>query len=300
MEFRVLQYFLAVTREQSISGAAEALHLSQPTLSRQLKDMEEELGKQLFIRSNRKITLTEEGMILRKRAEEITELVKKAQDEISLSDENVAGDISIGAGETDGVRYLAKGARDLQKDYPLVHFHIVSGDKTTVLEDLDKGLIDFALLFGEIDSSRYDCLKLPCADAFGVLMRRDDPLAEKDIIMPEDLWDKPLIVSRQSLRDSNLSTLLGYEAEKLNIVATYNLLFNGSLMVDEGMGYAICFDKIINTSGGSNLCFKPLSQCIEIKMSLAWKKYQVFTKAAEKFLLKMQELNFICMLWQCR
>lgn len=291
MEFRVLQYFLAVTREQSISGAAEALHLSQPTLSRQLKDMEEELGKQLFIRSNRKITLTEEGMILRKRAEEITELVKKAQDEISLSDENVAGDISIGAGETDGVRYLAKGARDLQKDYPLVHFHIVSGDKTTVLEDLDKGLIDFALLFGEIDSSRYDCLKLPCADAFGVLMRRDDPLAEKDIIMPEDLWDKPLIVSRQSLRDSNLSTLLGYEAEKLNIVATYNLLFNGSLMVDEGMGYAICFDKIINTSGGSNLCFKPLSQCIEIKMSLAWKKYQVFTKAAEKFLLKMQELN---------
>ncbi len=291
MEFRVLQYFLAVTREQSISGAAEALHLSQPTLSRQLKDMEEELGKQLFIRSNRKITLTEEGMILRKRAEEITELVKKAQDEISLSDENVAGDISIGAGETDGVRYLAKGARDLQKDYPLVHFHIVSGDKTTVLEDLDKGLIDFALLFGEIDSSRYDCLKLPCADAFGVLMRRDDPLAEKDIIMPEDLWDKPLIVSRQSLRDSNLSTLLGYEAEKLNIVATYNLLFNGSLMVDEGMGYAICFDKIINTSGGSNLCFKPLSQCIERKMSLAWKKYQVFTKAAEKFLLKMQELN---------
>lgn len=179
MEFRVLQYFLAVAREQSISGAAKALHLSQPTLSRQLKDMEEELGKPLFIRSNRKITLTEEGRILRKRAEEITELVRKARDEIALSEEMIAGDISIGAGETDGVRYLAKAARDLQAAYPLVHFHIVSGDKTTVLEDLDKGLIDFALLFGEIDDSRYDALKLPSTDAFGVLMRRDDPLAQR-------------------------------------------------------------------------------------------------------------------------
>ena len=288
MELRVLQYFLAVTREQSISGAAEALHLSQPTLSRQLKDMEEELGKQLFIRSNRKITLTEEGMLLRKRAEEITELVKKAKDEIALSDETIAGDISIGAGETDGVRFLAKGARELQSEYPLVRFHIVSGDKTTVLEELDKGLIDFALLFGEIDASRYESLELPCTDAFGVLMRRDDPLAEKDVITPEDLRGKPLIVSRQSLHDANLRTLMGWSAEKLYIAATYNLVFNGSIMVDEGMGYAISFDKIINTSGDSNLCFKPLSTRVEIKMSLVWKKYQVFTKAAEKFLLKMQ------------
>jgi DNA-binding transcriptional LysR family regulator len=289
MEFRVLQYFLAVIREQSISRAAEALHLSQPTLSRQLRDMEEELGKPLFIRSNRKITLTEEGMLLRKRAEEITELVKKAKDEITLSDETIAGDISIGAGETDGVRYLAKSARDLQREYPLVHFHIISGDKATVLEDLDKGLIDFALLFGDIDTSRYECLKLPCNDAFGVLMRQDDPLAVKEVITPEDLRDKPLIVSRQSLCDSNLSALLGCRADKLNIAATYNLVFNGSIMVDEGMGYAISFDRIINTSGSSNLCFKPLSQHVDIKMSLVWKKYPMFTKAAEKFLLKMRE-----------
>ena len=289
MEFRVLQYFLAVARELSISGAAKALHLSQPTLSRQLKDMEEELGKPLFIRSNRKITLTEEGRILRKRAEEITELVRKARDEIALSEEMIAGDISIGAGETDGVRYLAKAARDLQAAYPLVHFHIVSGDKTTVLEDLDKGLIDFALLFGEIDDSRYDALKLPSTDAFGVLMRRDDPMAAKDVVMPEDLRDKPLIVSRQSLRDANLSRLLGCNEEQLNIAATYNLLFNGSLMVDEGMGYAISFDKIINVSGDSSLCFKPLSHRLEISMSLVWKKYPIFTKAAETFLLYMRE-----------
>lgn len=290
MELRVLQYFLAVTREQSISGAAEALHLSQPTLSRQLKDMEDELGKQLFIRSNRKITLTEEGMILRKRAEEITALVKKAQDEIAMSDAMIAGDISIGAGETDSVRYLAQAAQALQAEYPLVHFHIISGDKTSVLEDLERGLIDFALVFGEIDTAKYQCLPLPNKDSYGVMMRKDDPLAAKDVITPEDLLDKPLIVSRQALHDGKLPALLGCTEEKLNIVATYNLLFNGSLMVDEGMGYAICFDRIINVTGDSSLCMRPLSLHLDLTMQLAWKRYQVFSKANEKFLLNMQEL----------
>lgn len=293
MEFRVLQYFLAVTREQSISGAAEALHLSQPTLSRQLKDMEEELGKQLFIRSNRKITLTEEGMILRKRAEEITELVRKTREEISLSDEALTGDITIGAGETDGIRHIARAAQDMQKDYPLVHFHIVSGDKRTVMEELGRGLIDFALVFGDVEPDRYEYLPLPSCDQYGVLMRKDDPLAEKEIIAPEDLYDKPLIVSRQSVLDSILPTVLQCGFDKLNIIATYNLVFNGSIMVDEGMGYAISFDGIINTSGDSNLCYKPLLHQHPNKMGLAWKKYQVFTKAANKFLQKMQELACI-------
>ncbi len=290
MELRVLQYFLAVTREQSISGAAESLHLSQPTLSRQLKEMEDELGKQLFIRGNRRVTLTEEGMILRKRAEEIMELVKKAEDEISLSDETVAGDITIGAGETDGVRLLAKVARKVQNEYPLVHFHIVSGDRVTVSEDMDKGLIDFGLLFGEIDTSKYEYMRIPYKDSFGVLMRRDSPLAKKEIIMPEDLLDKPLILSRQMIHDSNIPALFHCSADKLNIVATYNLLFNGSLMVDEGMGYAICLDKIINVSGESSLCFRPLEPRMEDSMNLVWKKYQVFTKASEKFLLKCREV----------
>ena len=290
MELRVLQYFLAVTREQSISGAAESLHLSQPTLSRQLKEMEDELGKQLFIRGNRRVTLTEEGMILRKRAEEIMELVKKAEDEISLSDETVAGDITIGAGETDGVRLLAKVARKVQNECPLVHFHIVSGDRVTVSEDMDKGLIDFGLLFGEIDTSKYEYMRIPYKDSFGVLMRRDSPLAKKEIIMPEDLLDKPLILSRQMIHDSNIPALFHCSADKLNIVATYNLLFNGSLMVDEGMGYAICLDKIINVSGESNLCFRPLEPRMEDSMNLVWKKYQVFTKASEKFLLKCREV----------
>ena len=291
MELRVLQYFLAVTREQSISGAAESLHLSQPTLSRQLKDMEEELGKQLFIRSNRKITLTEEGMILRKRAEEIMELVKKTEDEIILSDESIAGDITVGSGETDGVRFLARAAQAVQKDHPMVHFHIVSGDKASVTENLDRGLIDFGLLFGEFDTSKYEHLKVPFRDSIGVLMRRDSPLAEKETVVPEDLWDKPLIVSRQTIHDSDLPTILGCDQEKLNVVASYSLLFNGSLMVDEGMGYAICFDKIINVTGNSNLCFKPLSPKTEAVMHLVWKKYQVFTKAAEKYLLQLQQMS---------
>ena len=154
MELRVLQYFLAVTREQSISGAAESLHLSQPTLSRQLKELEEELGKQLMIRGNRRITLTEEGMILRKRAEEIMELVRKAEDEITLSDDLIAGDITVGAGETEGVRFLVKTAKELQKKYPLIHLHIVSGDRATVTEELDRCLIDFGLIFGKKDTSK--------------------------------------------------------------------------------------------------------------------------------------------------
>lgn len=290
MELRVLQYFLAVTREQSISGAAESLHLSQPTLSRQLKDMEEELGKQLFIRSNRKITLTEEGMILRKRAEEIMELVKKTEDEIALSDESVAGDITVGAGETDGVRFLARAAQAVQKNYPLVHFHIVSGDRVSVTEYLDRGLVDFGLLFGEIDTSKYECLKVPFQDTFCVLMRRDSPLVQKEIITSEDLWDEPLIVSRQAINDASLPVILGCSQEKLNIVASYNLLFNGSLMVDEGIGYAICLDKIINVTGNSNLCIRPLAKKITADMHIVWKKYQVLTKAAEKYLLELQQM----------
>lgn len=168
MELRVLQYFLAVTREQSISGAAESLHLSQPTLSRQLKDLEDELGKQLFIRGNRKITLTEEGMILRKRAEEVIDLINKTEHEISTTDDVITGDVYIGAGETDAVRYLARAARELQKEYPDVHYHISSGDTTDVLERLDKGLIDFGLLFGTIDTSKYEYLSFPvcCGQAF--------------------------------------------------------------------------------------------------------------------------------------
>lgn len=290
MELRVLQYFLAVTREQSISGAAEALHLSQPTLSRQLKDMEEELGKQLMIRGNRKITLTEEGMILRKRAEEILDLVQKTEHEITISDDTIAGDIYIGAGETDAVRLLAKAGKRVQLKYPDIHYHISSGDTTDVLESLDKGLIDFGLLLGAMDTSKYEYLEFPVKDTYGILMRKDSPLAEKDSIRPEDLHDKPIMFNRNTRDGDLLTSWLGKNLSELNVAATYNLLFNASLMVDEGLGYAFALDKIINTAGNSNLCFVPCEPGLSVGMRLIWKKYQVFPKAAKKFLEEFQKL----------
>ncbi len=294
MELRVLQYFLAIAREQSIVRAAESLHLSQPTLSIQIKAMEEELGKQLLIRGtkgSRKVTLTEEGMILRKRAEEILNLVHKTEREISLSDEVVMGDVYIGAGETDAVRLIARTARKLYRTYPGIHYHIASGNAAFVMEQLEKGLIDFGLVFGDVDQTKYNSMKLPLTEVWGVLMRKDSPLAGKAAISPEDLWDKPLILSRQENSSDGLASWIGRETSELEIVATYNLLFNASLMVEEGLGYAIGFDKIIHTSGSSKLSFRPLSPRREAGMSIIWKKYQVFSKASDKFMEQLKEIQ---------
>ena len=294
MELRVLQYFLAIAREQSIVRAAESLHLSQPTLSIQIKAMEEELGKKLLIRGSkgsRKVTLTEEGMILRKRAEEILNLVHKTEREISLSDEVVMGDVYIGAGETDAVRLIARTARKLYRTYPGIHYHIASGNAAFVMEQLEKGLIDFGLVFGDVDQTKYNSMKLPLTEVWGVLMRKDSPLAGKAAISPEDLWDKPLILSRQENSSDGLASWIGRETSELEIVATYNLLFNASLMVEEGLGYAIGFDKIIHTSGSSKLSFRPLSPRREAGMSIIWKKYQVFSKASDKFMEQLKEIQ---------
>lgn len=292
MELRVLNYFLAIAREQSIVHAAESLHLSQPTLSTQMKNLEEELGKQLLIRGSkgsRKITLTEEGMILRKRAEEILDLVKRTENEISLSDDIIVGDVYIGTGETDGVRLIAKGAKTLQARYPGIHYHISSGNAAYVSEYLDKGLIDFGVVFGNVDLTKYNALETSYSEIWGVLMRKDSCLAQKDSVSPKDLQDRPLILSQQEAKGGSLTQWIGRDVKDLNIIATYNLLFNASLLVDEGLGYAIGYDKIINTSGNSSLCFRSLKPKLENKMSIIWKKYQVFSKPAEKFLDVLQK-----------
>lgn len=291
MELRVLTYFLAVAREQSIIRAAESLYLSQPTLSTQLKALEEELGKQLLIRGtkgSRKVTLTEEGMILCKRAEEILNLVHKTEREISLSSEIIVGDVYIGTGETDAVRFIAKAAKELYHTYPGIHYHISSGNADFINEQLDKGLIDFGIVFGNVNHTKYNSIELPFKDIWGVLMKKDSPLAIKKEIKPEDLWDKPLIISNQADSKVTLTTWIKKELSELEIVATYNLLFNASLMAEEGLGYAIGLDKIINTSGNSNLCFRPLSPKKEANMHIVWKKYQVFSKASEKFIEKLK------------
>ncbi|MCB6610770.1 LysR family transcriptional regulator [[Clostridium] symbiosum] len=289
MDIRVLRYFLAVTREESISGAAESLHMTQPTLSRQLMDLEEEIGKKLLIRGSRRITLTEEGMLLRKRATEILELVEKTESELMAPGETVGGDIYIGGGETDAMRHIARIATDLQRSCPQIRYHLFSGNADDVTERLDKGLLDFGVIIEPADMKKYDYIKLPATDTWGLLMPKDCPLAARAAIRAEDLHGLPIITSRQTLTSNLFSGWLGTEYEKLNIVATYNLVYNASLMVDEGMGYAICLDKLVNTSEESRLCFRPLEPRMESHLNLVWKKYQLFSGAAERFLSKVQE-----------
>lgn len=283
MDIRVLQYFLTVAREESITRAAKTLRMTQPPLSRQLKDLEDELGKTLLIRGSKKVTLTEDGMLLRKRAEEMIDLMEKTRAELSSSSENINGEIYIGGGETDAVSLFAQIAGKLQAKYPLIHYHIYSGDAGVVMEKLDKGLIDFGLLVEPVNMSGYDYMRLPVRDAWGVLMRKDSPLAEQDAIRAEDLWDKPLIMPRQTSANGDMSVWLKKDISKLNVVMTYDLIFNASLFVKNGIGYAIVLDKIINTTGDSELCFRPLYPALEARLCIAWKKYQVFSRASKEF-----------------
>lgn len=290
MELRELKYFLAVAREQSISKAASSLFVTQPSLSRQMQNLEKEVWQRLFIRGTRKITLTEAGRLLYKRAEEIIELYNKTETELNKPITDIGGDIYIGGGESYVMGLIAKAAHEVQKDYPNVKFHLFSGDMVAVSEKLDKGLIDFGIFIEPADLSKYDYLRLPLTDTWGVLMRKDSPLAGKKYITPEDLRDEPLIRSKHSLGKSIISDWFKKSADELNIVATYNLLYNASILVEEGIGYAVGLDKIINTSGDSNLCFVPFYPKLESRLDIAWKKYQVFTKGAEIFLKKLQEI----------
>ncbi|MCD7735926.1 MAG: LysR family transcriptional regulator [Lachnospiraceae bacterium] len=291
MDLRVLRYFLTVVREESISGAAEALHLTQPTLSRQLKDLEEEFGAQLFIRGNRsqKISLTEKGMLLRRRAEELIELADKTQEEMLLQDTEIGGDLNIGGGESAGMRLIARAASDLKKSYPNIRFHLFSGNAEDVKERLERGLLDFGVFIGPSSLETYHTLRRPETDSWGLLVREDSPFAQNDSIKPDMLEGIPLIVSRQERAVRSLGEWIGIAPEKLNIVATYNLLFNASLLVESGLGYALCLGGIINTSNTS-LRFVPLDLSDVLHLSLAWKKYQTLSKPAEVFLKRMREL----------
>ncbi len=290
MDIRVLQYFLAVAREASITKAAQSLNMTQPPLSRQLKELEEELGKQLFIRGSRRITLTEEGMILRKRAEEMLALMEKTKAEVSSSGEKISGEIHIGSGETEGIRLIAKTAEKIRQKHPDISYHLFSGNAEDVTERLDKGLLDFGILIEPADIKKYDFIKLPATDRWGLLMRRDHPLASKNGIEPEDLQGLPLITSRQSLAHNELSGWLGKQYESLQIVATYNLIYNASLMVEEKVGCALCLDRIIPEYENSALCFRPLKPSIEVGLDIVWKKYQVLTKPTALFLNTLQNL----------
>ncbi len=293
MEFRVLRYFLAVARESSITKAANFLHLTQPTLSRQLQDLEKELGQKLLIRGKHKVTLTPEGIILKKRAEEIVDMVEKTEAEFNSINVVIGGDIYIGSGETDSMKYIAQVMKDIQREYPDIKFHVYSGNAEDVTEKIDKGLLDFGVLIQPIDLSKYDNITLPEKDLWGVLMLKSSPLAKKDFVTLEDLVSVPIIASRQmSKKYSAESGFLDWFGEKfyyLNITATYNLVYNAAIMVKAGIGYAITLDKLVNTTGDSELCFKPLKPKLESGLDFVWKKYQEFSPAAKLFLEKLSE-----------
>lgn len=291
MELRVLEYFLAVAREHSISGAAEYLHLTQPTLSRQLRELEEELGCTLLIRGKRgqRTALTPEGRLFRQRAQEILDLAAKAEQEVRLSGKGIAGEVMIGAGETDSMRVVARLTERIRRENPGLRIHVVSGDTQDLIDRLERGLFDFALLFGAVDPKKFVRLPLPLQDRWGVLMRRDSSLSQKETIRPEDLWDQPLILSRQMEVQEEFLRWIRRPLEELKVAATYNLAYNASLMAEEGLGYVLTLDRLIRTEGSSPLCFRPLEPALNAEIALVWKRYAVFSQATEYFLRQLRE-----------
>lgn len=286
MEIRVLRYFLAVAQEGSVTRAARALHLTQPTLSRQIRELEEELGQTLFSRGGRELSLTREGLLLRQRAEEIVGLAEITEKEFrSLGEKTVSGDLSLGCGESKALSFVTDALKVLQDEHPLIIPHFFSGNGEIVMDRLDKGLLDFAVLMGAENTERYYSLPLPNHDTWGLLMDKDDPMAQKKAITAEDLLDIPLILSSQSLSRDELSGWLGFPMSRLHIAATYTLLFNGSLMVRSGLGYALRFDHIAPSGKDSPFAFRPLTS----PLSLVWKKHQILSAPAEAFLAKIRE-----------
>ena len=292
VELRVLRYFLTVAREGSITKAAGFLNVTQPTLSRQIKELEEELGQQLFIRGSHSVSLTAEGMMLRKRAEEIMDMVGKTKAEFSSIQETIAGDIYIGSGETHGMRLIAEIIKELRTEYPDIRYHLYSGNAENVTERLDKGLLDFGVLIQPTDLAKYHSIALPAKDIWGVIMRKNSPLADKQTIVKEDLRGLPLICSQQAIRKSSaynqFQRWFGRDFDKLNIVATYNLVFNAALLAEQDIGYVLSLDRLIDAMD-NDVCFRPLNPRLESGLDIVWKKYQVFSPAAKIFLDRLQK-----------
>lgn len=287
MEIKELRYFITVAECGSISKAAEKLFTTQPNLSRQLMKLEEETGQKLLIRGNKKSELTEAGRLLYKRATEITELVDRTHSELRSDGDEVFGTVCIGGGESYAVGLIAKAAKEVSDMFPGIKFDFFSGDTDAVTEKLDKGLIDFGILIEPSNLEKYNSLRLPLTDKWGILMRKDSPLSEKEYITKEDLNGLPLLFSVHSFKKNNVTAWFCKDLDKLNVVATYNLIYNASLMVEQGMGYAVGLKGIINTSGDSTLCFRPFFPILETHLDVAWKKNGELSKASKIFLERL-------------
>lgn len=293
MEIRVLRYFLTVAREGSITGAANYLHLTQPTLSRQLQDLERELGQKLLIRTNHNVSLTPEGVILRKRAEEILDMVEKTENEFSSLKSEISGGIYIGSGETDTLQSVAGLIKKIRESYPKITFHMYSGIHEDVAYKIDNGLLDFGIVMLPADLSKYNVITLPDEDTWGIVMRKDSALAEKDFVTFEDMKKIPLILSSKVFRkptpDNEFYRWFNENQDDLDIAATHTLFYNAAIMVEQGVGYMFTLNNLANTSKNTNLCFRPIKPKMNASWGLIWKKYQVFSPAAKLFLERIQE-----------
>lgn len=288
MELIQMKYFLAVAREESISRAADFLYITQPSLTRQIQNMEKEVGQPLFVRG-KKMRLTEAGQLLRRRAEEILALYEKTERELLHPQENVGGDVYLGGGETRAMHILLRAAQKMRTQYPDIRLHIHSGDIADVCEHVDKGLLDFGLVIEPADLTKYESLRLPFTERWGLILSKRHPLAEKKEIAPEDLRGVRLIQSRHSLPKSNVTEWYKSVAQDIEIVATYNLVYNAALMAEAEIGCVLCIDGLINITGESKVCFRPLSPPVTAHVDVVWKKYQIFSRAAQIFLQFLRE-----------
>lgn len=288
MELHTLRCFVEIARSGSMTRAAETLHLSQPTLSKQMKELEAELGKKLFRRGSAGLRLTDEGMLLRKRAEDILDMADKTAAEFRALDDLAGGEVHIGCAESHQIKYLARTIRAFRRRHPLFRYHLTSGNTEQVTERLDRGLIDFAVIVEPPNLSRYNYLEIPEADTWGLVMRREDPLARKPSIRAEDLAGLQLICSRQGMQ-WDIPRWCGERADELNLSGTVNLVYNGSVFVREGLGYLLTFDHLVDTGADSDLCFRPLEPVLETRMYVIWKKYQVFSPIAGQLLEALKE-----------
>lgn len=283
MEIRTLRYFLAIAREENMSKAAELLHISQPALSKAIRSLEEELGKKLFIRHSFSIELTDEGILLRQRAEDLVSMADKIEQEFLFLDDFTSGDIYFGLAESYQVRHLARQISIFKEKYPGLSYHVSSGDTEQVTEKLDKGLLDFALICETPDSRKYDYIVLPEADTFGVVMRRDSPLAKKKTIKPKDLKGLPLFCSEQSWKN-DIAPWAKEAFSDYILEGSFRLSYNGSIFAKEGLGYLLTFDHLVDTSTNNDLVFRPLNPSLKIKQYIIFNKYQAFTPIAQRFL----------------
>ena len=286
MDIRVLRYFLAVAREENMTKAAEAIHVTQPTLSKQLKALEDELGKQLFIRHAFSIELTDEGQLLRKHAEDLVAMADKIVGEFSAMDDSTGGDLYFGLAESYQIRLLAREIRSFKTRYPNLRYHITSGGTEQVLERLDKGILDFAVLVETPDYKKYIVLEFPETEKWVAIIHKEHPLAAKDAITPDDLIGLPLFCSDQSW-NADIPRWAGEKMKDLHLEGSFQLSYNGAIFASEKLGIMLTFDKLVNIEGLGNLVSRPLAPVLENRMYLVWKKYQIFSPIAEKFLTEI-------------